>query len=76
MKSQDVLKKIQDLATKHAKDKLIGIDTLALTLRIGQPQLLAILKELEEEGKIVMTSSPELSRRRTGSGGVRCVEEN
>lgn len=74
MKRQDVLKKIHELSAKHAKEKIIGIDTLGLILRIGEPQLILILQELEGEGKLKIISQPENSRRRTGSGGVRCIE--
>lgn len=76
MKSQDVLKKIHDLAANRTKEKPLGIDTLGLILKIGEPQLMLLLRELESEGKITIVPQPEMSRRRTGSGGILYNGEN
>lgn len=75
MSEEEILKKISHYTLLRPKDNVIGIDSLALMLRMSEALLLAILTRLEDEGKIEINKCPNNSRRRTRSGTVRCLDK-
>lgn len=76
MNETKILEKLRELAAKHDKWHPIGIDSLALILKVSQGELKQYLTVLEQQGLVVIHTSSNNSRRRTLSGTVEYVEEH
>lgn len=70
MDEQRILKIIRELTEKSKPGKAIGIDTVALSSKCGEMELMPILSSLEQKNVITIIASPSNSRRRTRSGSI------
>ncbi len=71
--SKKVLEKIQEMTARYHKPRPVGIDSLALGLKIRELDLKPLLAALQDEGLVAVHVTPSNSRRMPRSGTVECM---
>ncbi len=68
-----ILDRIKEMVGRYPKPRPIGIDSLALNLKVHEIDLKAILETMEKEGLVKLHEAPSSSRRRKRSGLVEYI---
>ncbi len=69
-----VLEKIKEMTARQVKPRPVGIDTLALALKIQDQDLKPFLLALEQEGLVAVHINESKSRRMQRSGTVEFTQ--
>lgn len=69
-----VLEKIKEMTAMQVKPRPVGIDTLALALRVQDQELKPVLLALQQDGLVVVHITESKSRRMQRSGTVEYMQ--